>query len=452
MRSDVISGHPTPRQQMISEELESYLYRINPWWKGHVDFQLPKQRRWLFAPVLRKLRDGLVPIVAVCGPPCVGKTTLQMQIIQSLLDYINPNHILRVNFDEIKKEKDEKLLEICYWFEEKVFCKNFNEAAKEGQTAYIFFDEIQHLESWSSQLKHLVDHNQVRVLITSSSTLPIGPSGDSLAGRITVIETGGLTLREIARWHGLGDIPDLQVSASALRDVEFWRSLRELGEKHRIARDAAFDAFIKRGGFPRAQMSDTSWEEICDEVVGKVVQRHRRASTLLKAVISACCQRAGEEITNEMIRAELKQVIGSTRRIAHYLRLLNETMLVRLIPTTKLGRDSGVVVSDHSLCVSLLGRRHVVVEDLAKNIVGYFLSVLSCARLYFHSEASIDFVLAIGGQNLPIQTQLSKREALRAFVTASEKRAPFGLIVGNQDCADDQHVISIPLSTFLLLY
>jgi predicted AAA+ superfamily ATPase len=73
-----------------------------------------------------------------------------------------------------------------------------NQAAHDGEQAYIFLDEVQNLPDWAPQLKHLVDAQPVRVVVTGSSALRIEAGRDSLAGRITQVEMGTLLLREIA--------------------------------------------------------------------------------------------------------------------------------------------------------------------------------------------------------------------------------------------------------------
>ena len=55
------------------------------------------------------------------------------------------------------------------------------------------------------QLKAIVDHHTLRVVVTGSSALRIEAGRDSLAGRITTLEIGTLLLREIAGlrfWNG----------------------------------------------------------------------------------------------------------------------------------------------------------------------------------------------------------------------------------------------------------
>ena len=91
------------------------------------------------------------------------------------------------------------------WNEKAVLGKTLNEVAREGRAVYLVFDEVQNLKNWAPQLKFLVNHSEARVLVTGSSALRIEAGRDSLAGRITTIESGVLslteeTMRELGRW------------------------------------------------------------------------------------------------------------------------------------------------------------------------------------------------------------------------------------------------------------
>jgi predicted AAA+ superfamily ATPase len=77
-----------------------------------------------------------------------------------IADGMRPSSILYVAFDEIgsiEKLQDPILL-IARWFENKVLAKTFNESARDAQPAYLLFDEVQNLQSWAPQTKHLVDN------------------------------------------------------------------------------------------------------------------------------------------------------------------------------------------------------------------------------------------------------------------------------------------------------
>ncbi len=179
----------------LSEYLVSDLRRSNPWWEGASMPPQPKTRRHLVSQIRRRLEAGLAPIVVVRGPRQVGKTTAQYQIISDLLkEGVHPKNILRVQFDELDSIRglQDPILRISDWFERHISTDRFNALAQNNQQAYLFFDEIQNLDGWSTQLKSLVDSASIKVVVTGSSALRIERGRDSLAGRISTVEAGVL--------------------------------------------------------------------------------------------------------------------------------------------------------------------------------------------------------------------------------------------------------------------
>lgn len=85
----------------LSQELDAYLRDTNPWWSGRAGRVVPRYKRWPFESVLRKMKTGLAPAIVLRGARQVGKTTLQEQVVQHLLeaDSVRPERILRVQFD-----------------------------------------------------------------------------------------------------------------------------------------------------------------------------------------------------------------------------------------------------------------------------------------------------------------------------------------------------------------
>ena len=79
----------------------------------------------------------------------------------------------------------------------------FNTLVHRDERAYLFFDELQNLPRWDSQLKSLVDNSAVKVVVTGSSDLRIELGRDSLAGRISTIEYGVLSLKGIGLLRGM---------------------------------------------------------------------------------------------------------------------------------------------------------------------------------------------------------------------------------------------------------
>ena len=110
---------------------------------------------------------------------------MQLQIIRDLLDEgVPPHHIIRVPLDQITATEDmlDPILRITAWIQHNITPATFNALAHQGQTAYLFFDEIQTIDNWHNQLKFLVDLSAARVVATGSSALRIQRGGHRMAG------------------------------------------------------------------------------------------------------------------------------------------------------------------------------------------------------------------------------------------------------------------------------
>ena len=269
----------------LPNELVETLHRSNPWWRGDPTPPVPATRRHLVGLVRQHLGFGITPIVAVPGPRGVGKTTTQLQIIRrpAGLRAYHPHHIIRVPLDEVTVTEDmlDPILRITSWFERNITPATFNALAHQGQPAYLFFDEVQQIGNWSNQLKFLVDHSAVKVVATGSSALRIEPGHDSLAGRMSTVEAGVLSLSEIAEFRGLAPVEHfpLEESFGQFRRLEFWQELVEHGRRNAAARDQAFRLFSERGGYPVAHdpsQPPTDWRPLAhrlnEDVIRPVLQ------------------------------------------------------------------------------------------------------------------------------------------------------------------------------------
>ena len=491
-------------QQLLSRGLEATLRRGNVWWQGERMFGLPPIRRWAFPHVLSNVSGGgLAPITVVRGPRQIGKTTLLNQIIDDLLTQgVAPKRIFRVQFDELPELEKvaQPILDLAWWYGDNILGKSFHQAAKDGEQALLFLDEVQNLPAWAPQLKSLVDQHPVRVVVTGSSALRIEAGRDSLAGRIATLEMGPLLLREIGEMRGYGKIdPYLPLNGlGPLKDKNFWLGLREFGEKQMDFRRQAFRAFSERGAYPVAQVrADVPWERVADQLNETVIRRaiqhdlrmgakgKRRDEHLLEEVFRLACRYIGQSPNQALYLDEIRRAMHANigwQRILTYLKFLDGTLLLRLIEPLELRLKrrrgaSKLCLCDHALRAAWL--QEVVPIDptelenqphltdlagrIAESTAGYFLrSIVNLDVAHFPergAEPEVDYVITIGEQRIPIEVKYRRRIehrdtlGLRAFVERAVYNAPFGVLVtlGDDPASDDPRIISMPLSTFLLM-
>ncbi|MBI4717801.1 MAG: ATP-binding protein [Planctomycetes bacterium] len=499
----MIDRHLFP-QFRLPDPLVLDIRRMNPWWEAKPQRRLPETRRHLVTQIHARLRSRLAPIVVVRGPRQIGKTIAQLQVLQDLLDGgVRPACILRLQCDELPElaRLSEQLLRLVDWYEANVLGATLNELAHRGQNTYIFLDEVQNLTDWDVQLKSLVDSSTTQLLVTGSSALRIEQGRDSLAGRITTIEAGVLSLTEVAAFRGmdLGGPFLADNGTEPLTRREFWLDLRAHGRRIAASRDVAFGWFSERGGYPLVhQLSDVAWPELAQQlnenVVKKVIQHdlrvgergRKRDAPLLEELFRLACRYVGQAPTADTLAREARRALHAnvgTQRIHHYLRFLGDTLLLRLVDPLeiRLKRRRGsakLCLSDHGLRASFLQefvpidptslRAEPGLSDLAghiaESVAGALLATIPSLALSHvparADEPEVDFVMTVGTRRIPIEVKYRRRiepagdtEGLRTFIEKVTNHAPFALLITlhDDDTVIDPRIVTFPLSTLMLL-
>ena len=488
----------------LPPDLVDELHLLNPWWANDPMPAPPPVRRHLVAQIRRRLDAEIAPIVVVRGPRQVGKTTAQLQTIADLLDEgIHPTSILRVQFDELNSRRDigQPILRITDWFARHIAQQHLNAMARDGRKAYLFFDEVQNIDNWSAQLKLLVDSVAVRVVVTGSSALRIEMGRDSLAGRISTVEAGVLSLTEIGALRGLGGPPPFlpDNGLAPLLDKAFWQELAAHGRNYGIFRREAFGHFSERGGYPLVHnRRNVPWpllaDQLNDTVIKRVIQHdlrvgergRRRDAQLLEELFRLSCRYAGQAPTTALLADEARRSLNANigdQRVNHYLRFLGDTLLLRLIPPLEIRikrrrGSSKLCLADHGLRASWLQEYIPLTPDglsqqpelttmaghLAESIFGSVSVTIPGLDIAHFPERGpdreVDFVLTIGDRRIPVEIKYQRRidpirdtGGIRSFMEKSVNYAPFGLLITQDECPpiDDPRIVTMPLSSFMLI-
>lgn len=489
----------------LPAEIDAHLRETNPWWQGLPGRVLPSYRRWMFSTMLRRLDAKVAPALVLRGARQVGKTTLQEQIIQHLLTErgVAPTRVFRIQFDELPPLRglETPILQIVRWYQNRILGRTLNQAAHAGEPAFIFLDEVQNLRDWAPQIKALVDHHSVQVVVTGSSALRIEAGRDSLAGRIASMELGTLLLREIAGLRFRLTIEPLlpENGLHPLLDIGFWRTIESHGESHRKARDPSFTAFADHGGYPLVHARpEASWLELADQlnetVIRRVIQHdlrmgergRRRDQTLLEEVFRLGCRYAGQAPSQAFLIAEVKEALHANigwQRILSYLQFLEGSLLLRLIRPLELRLKkrrgpAKICVVDHGLRASWLeeivpldpGRldqaSHLtdLAGHIAESVAGaFFTGIPNLDVAHFPerpTEPEVDFVLTIGERRIPVEVKYRRRIdphrdtlGLRSFIERAHYNAPFGILVTMLEGVEiqDPRIVPVSLRSLLLM-
>lgn len=489
----------------LSADLVSDLRFMNPWWERKKMKRLPETRRFLVDAIHRRLERNLAPIVLVRGPRRIGKTIAHEQVISDLLARgVAPNRVFRVQFDELeslKSLRSEKILRLVEWYAATILDSTLNEAAHAGRPAFLFFDEVQNLKAWDAQLKSLVDHSTVQAVVTGSSALRLEMGRDSLAGRISTIDCGVLSLNEIARFHGV-DLGGPMLSDNGLEPLnerDFWIELTRRGAKHAESRDRAFRWFSERGGYPIGHdRPDVGWTHLAGELRDTVIKRvikhdlrvgergRKRDEALLEELFRLACRYVGQSPGPATLAREVQRALQANvgvQRVTSYLRFLANTMLLHVVPPLELRLKkkkghSKICLADHALRASWLQEAIPLVPDelarephlsdlarrIAESIAGTLLSTISALNVAHlparPDQPEVDYVITIGTRRIPVEVKYQKKidplrdtEGLRTFIEKAANNSAFGLLVVQTDEArlDDPRIVTMPLSTFLML-
>jgi predicted AAA+ superfamily ATPase len=478
------------------------LHQMNPWWRGNAMEQLPQTRRHLVNQIAQRFEYKLAPITVVRGSRQIGKTTACLQVIADLLDSgVPPKNILRIQFDDIASFRlgKDPMLALVKWYEQHILADTLNNVAAQGAVCYLFFDEIQNLDDWSTQLKFLVDNNTVTAVVTGSSALRIELGRDSLAGRINTIEVGTLSLTEIGSIRKLNTpqpfLPDHGVAR--LKSKSFWEALAQYSHTHQQFIDDAFEAFSARGAYPIAHLrANAPWELVADQlnetVIKRVIQHdlrlgekgRKRDPQLLEELFRLCCRYAGQAPSIGKLTQEIQAVLNANigpQRVRTYLKFLSDTLLIRLIQPLEIRlkkkkADPKICLADHGLraawlqeYIPLMFESDDANQDiatiagyLAESIVGALFSSSGGLDLSHlpakNKEPEVDFVITIGDQRIPVEVKYRnsiKREhyhGLEHFVSKPINRAPFGILITKNDTVSvAESIVAMPLKNLLIL-
>ena len=173
------------------------LERFNEWWlTGKVRKELAKpKKRYVFPQMLMQAEKRQITLLT--GLRRIGKTTLFYQLIDYLLNKVEPEKIFYFSFDEEKYS----LKDVLETYEKRILKKNFEECGK----LWIFLDEIQKAKDWFSTIKIFYDlYPNLKFFLSGSASLLLSKKAiEYLAGRFFEIQLKPLTFKEFLEMKGL---------------------------------------------------------------------------------------------------------------------------------------------------------------------------------------------------------------------------------------------------------
>ena len=316
---------------IISKEgLLKVLVSYNPWWKtGVVNPKLSKTyKRFAFYEAMKRLNQtDIRRTVVLTGTRRVGKTTIQYQMIEALLQSgVPPQKIVFISMDHpmLKLSDFNDILE-CY--HENIYAE---------QDVYYFFDEIQYAQDWDKWLKIIYDMQPETNVVATGSASPALVKGnqESGAGRWSVIQVPTMSFYEYCELLSL-DKPSLPENLKATQMLHMTQQERSQIMLQLSKVQNHFNRYLQVGGFPELALADNdifAQQIMREDVVDKVLKRdlpslyNIRNATELERIFLYLCNVSSEIVSMEAIAKELSGVSRPT--VENYIRYLESANLI----------------------------------------------------------------------------------------------------------------------------
>jgi uncharacterized protein len=346
------------------EGILKVLAAFNPWWKTgavHPSFTKEYKRFAYFEGMKRLDQTDIRRIVVLSGTRRVGKTTIQYQMIETLLKRgVSPQKIVFISMDHPMLKLSD-LNEILECYHENVYA---------NQDAYYFFDEIQYATEWDKWLKTIYDIQPNTKVVATGSASPalVKGSTESGAGRWSIISVPTLSFYEYCALIGVDGVDlDKEVRPTGL--IRLTQQERSEIMMKLSGIQNHFNRYLQVGGFPELALSsnDLMAQQIMrEDVVDKVIKRDLpslysvRNSTELERIFLYLCNVSSNIVSIEAIAKELNGVSRPT--VENYIRYLESANLIYLSYPVEMGGQK-VLKSSPKIYIADAAIRNAVLMD-----------------------------------------------------------------------------------------
>lgn len=312
------------------EGILKVLTAYNPWWKtGAVNAKMAKTyKRFAYYEAMNRVdQKDIRRTVVLTGTRRVGKTTIQYQMIETLLERgVAPQKIVFISMDHpmLKLSGVNDVLE-CY--HENIYAE---------QDVYYFFDEIQYAQDWDKWLKTIYDMQPDTHVVATGSASPalIKGNQESGAGRWTVIQVPTMSFYEYCELLDL-ERPELPKKLKMTQMLNMTQPERTQIMLQLSKVQNHFNRYLQVGGFPELALADNdlmAQQIMREDVVDKVLKRdlpslyNIRNATELERIFLYLCNISSEIVSIEVIAKELSGVSRPT--VENYIQYLESANLI----------------------------------------------------------------------------------------------------------------------------
>ena len=280
-------------------KMKERLEEMNPWWKGHFEFESIKRPH--YQEMLKSQLDRK-DITILTGIRRVGKTTLLKQLIEYLLKQkTESRHILFVSLD-LLYFRDFTIQDIILEY------KKIHKIPH-GETVYLFLDEVAYKENFNQELKNLYDLGKYVIYASSSSARVLKDEKAFLTGRARYIEVDPLDFQEFLLFNG-HDI--------SKTDVPLLRGY--------------FEDYMRLGGMPEYVLTKDPvyLSELLELIISKdVLSSHDiKNRQIVYDLFRLLCERVGKQVSYN----KLANILGvDNETVSRYISYFIDTFLFDMI-------------------------------------------------------------------------------------------------------------------------
>ncbi|MBI4451402.1 ATP-binding protein [Candidatus Woesearchaeota archaeon] len=427
-------------------ETLSLLLEHNPWWSsGNVAEVAGSKYRFIFHRIIKFLNEP--QIITILGQRRVGKTFLMKQVIQHLLERgIPARNILYLPFDELLSRSPDIIAEVLNEYQRSILKEKLRDV-------WIFFDEIQYVNSWEVMLKRYYDLRAgVKFIVSGSSTAHIKKAKESLAGREYEFLLTPLTFAEFVYFR------------TGKKHVEhgFSAALLDVGKQLVLERDTLsrlLTEYIIKGGFPELlDVQDYDKQKMyVESLLQKVVYRDIPAlfkveePNKLLQILQMAARKPGFIANYQRLASDL----GITRQtVAAYVQYLSLSGLILIVHKWTAGKIAGlkkskkIYLSSPTLASCWL-HEHEMLKDMSLFIENAFFQA---AKGYFWTNArEVDVVLENPLRGIEVKYKdVIKKDDLKGILHFTETFKAEGFVITKDIAGRDQGLIFIPAWLALL--
>ena len=343
-------------------EIESELFKQNPWWEGKFREESHIRDKYLFN-VFDNIKSK--EILILTGLRRVGKTTIMKQVVKMLLKENKPEDIFFISLDAFN------LLE----FSIHQLIEEYRKIHKKSSSEhfYLFLDEVSSKENFEKELKSIYDHESIKVICSSSIATLLRDKKAMLTGRTKTIEVMPLDFQEFLQFKGA-----------------------KISKADNAKLESYFEDYLRIGGMPYYVLTeDKSYlNELIENIMYKdIIAYHKiTAEKTIKELFVLLCQRVGKPMSYNKIADILKISVDSAKRYVGYF----EKAYLFYIVDRYAKSYNEKVTSPKKIYIGDVGIKNIVTgfKDLGasfENLV--FLKIKSENPAYYlENSIEIDFI------------------------------------------------------------